>query len=157
MSPLSRRLTCAALLLLASRCGPPPPAPSATGPLTFFDSDAFDNQLATRLTGGPGPIQVTAAGAVSVNDMPKRLGAWLAAAADRGGQVVVVNSTSIDMATGKPRFIGGIVAAIGQAFVTAFITTIHEHALYGTIDGYDITLSVAPGSGKIETIYFTRR
>ena len=158
--PLSRRP--AILLALAALAGcaqpdPPPPPADPTRPLTFFDSDAFDSQLSVRLGAGATPVTVATAGPVTVNDMPKRLNTWLAAVADHGGAVDVVNSGNVDQDTGRPRFLESIIASLGQSLVMAVIGAVHDKQLYGPVQGYDVILEVAPASGRIDRLYFTRK
>ena len=143
------------LLLASAGCAADPP--QTQGNLTFFDSDSFDSQLSTRLGGENAQVTVATMGPVTLNDMPKRLNAWLAAVTDRGGQVVVVNAGNADPGSGRPRFLGAIIATIGQAFVEGMISMVRERRLYGPAKAYDATLVIAPDSGQIQQVYFTRK
>ncbi len=153
----SFRVTMYVLLLVCAGCTADTPPLQGQGGLTFFDSDSFDSQLSTRLGGENAQVTVATMGPVTLNDMPKRLNAWLAAVSDRGGQVVVVNAGNTDPGTGQPRFLGAIVATIGQAFVEGMIALVRERRLYGPAKAYDATLVIAPDSGQIQQVHFTRK
>lgn len=131
--------------------------PRGGGELTYFDSDAFDRQLANRLAATDNEVPVATAAPITLNEMPKRMNAWLAAVTDKGGQVVVVNTGNADPATGKPRFLGSIIASIGGSFVSSMIGYVRERRLYAPAAAYDATLVVSPATGQIEKVFFTRK
>lgn len=155
-----------ALLLLLAGCVTPAERaerrPAAPGePIVFFDSDIFDNELANGLSATPEKLAVKPAAPMTVNSVPPRLNAWMAAVQARGGRVQMVGR---DPAAPQQQQFVSLLLPIASAALSALLPDkqdilrfIKESRTYGQADGYDIRVFYVPGSGRIDDFVFERR
>lgn len=82
-------------LLLVSGCNSTPEKTQGElKNMSFMDTEEFDKNLSDSMSFNTDPITVTMIGAVSINQIPARLGKWFSAVRARDGRVDIV-STSI--------------------------------------------------------------
>ncbi len=155
-----------ALLLLIAGCESPTPlttstAPSGAADLVFFDSDAFDNQLSAALKSSQPQISLKPVGQVSVNAVPPRLNAWLAAAQQKGSSVsLVAKSSGTD---GKETQFIQFLAPIATVLFAAFLPGkddvqkyLREADLYAPLKQHVVFVDYEQSSGMIQQVRFTK-
>lgn len=120
---------------------------SEVADLLFYDGSSFDNDLAQNLAMGPDRATVRAA-AVTINDLPERLGKWLAAVRERGGEVEFKGCGE----TTTRGLVGELIDV--SMFAAAMM---HEKITYSTVVGYDAVVNYEQASGRIRHIDFVKR
>ena len=153
------------LVLLLAACAPtkmadaPPVDPSK--PIVFYDTAAFDTEVARTLAVTPDKISVQTVGPVTVNAVPPRLNAWMAAVQTRGGNV---NMIGRDPAAPQQQQFLSILLPIATAALAVFLPdkadirqALRDSEVYGKADRYDMNVYYVPSSGAISEVVFNRR
>ena len=154
----------AAMLVLAGCAAEPvadnrPVDPSR--PIAFIDSDVFDSDVARTLAVTPEKVTVKPVAPMTVNAVPPRLNAWMAAVQGRGGSVQMVgrgpNAQREQQYVGLPLPI--LVSALSAFFPDKSDVRqyMRESRTYARAEGYDMQVVYVPGTGAIDEIVFTRK
>lgn len=150
---------------------PAPPAPKAALSLpisrsggaivpeqkiVFFDSDAFDNNLAAVFKDRAEEVRVAFAGPTSVNALPKRMNVWLSEVQKSDGTVTAVDPNAAP-ASGATRGLG-----IGLIFdLIDFVTTLQSRqaaaARLALAHAYDARILYDSVTGNAREVVFVRR
>jgi hypothetical protein len=127
-------------------------------PIAFIDSDVFDNDVARTLAVTPDKVTVKPVAPMTVNAVPQRLNAWMAAVQGRGGNVRMVPRDP------DPAISRGLLLPILGTVISALIPDkadvrqhIRDSRTYARAEGYDMQVVYVPGTGAIEEIVFTRK
>ena len=118
----------------------------------FFDAYTFDKQLSADLRQEPSTVDVYLKAPASINDIPERLGKWLAMVEQYGGAVEARDET--DQQT-RGLITGGLSLVVGA--VTGLYQTIRDRALYGPVKRYNATVFYQGSDGRMTRIEFTRK
>jgi hypothetical protein len=118
--------------------------------VVFADLAVFDDDLSSRLRGGPEMLVVAFAGPTSINQMPPRVDRWLSAVHAGGG---AVEATPVSPDGIRTR--GVVSAAID--LVGRLVGAVREQTLYAPAAAYDAEVLYVPGTGQVREIRFTRR
>ena len=130
-------------------------------PIAFIDSDVFDNDVARTLSVTPDKVTVKPVAPMTVNAVPQRLNAWMAAVQGRGGNVQMVGRDP--SAAQQQQFVSVLLPILGAALSGLFPDKsdvrqhIRESRTYARAQGYDMQVVYVPGTGAIDEIVFTRK
>jgi hypothetical protein len=130
-------------------------------PIAFIDSDVFDNDVARTLAVAPEKVTVTTVSPMTVNALPPRLNAWMAAVQGRGGNVQMIGRDP--NAAQQQQFVSLLLPILSTALSGLFPDKadvrqyIRENRTYAHADGYDMQIVYVPGTGTIHEILFTRK
>jgi hypothetical protein len=130
-------------------------------PIAFLDSDTFDNDVARTLAVKPDSVVVKPAAPMTVNAVPPRLNAWMAAVQGRGGAVQMVGRDPA--APQQQQFLSILVPIAGAALAAIFPDRadvrqyMRDSRTYARAEGYDMKVLYVPGTGRIDEIVFARK
>ena len=131
-------------------------------PIAFIDSDVFDNDVARTLSVTPDRVTVKPVAPMTVNAVPQRLNAWMAAVQGRGGNVQMVGrdpSAAQQQHAHELLLLPILGAALSGLFPDKADVRQHirDSRTYARAEGYDMQVVYVPGTGAIDEIVFTRK
>jgi hypothetical protein len=163
----------ASVALLLDGCARPQPAQpgpvalskpiSATGgeilpkqKLVFFDSDAFDRQLAAMMKDRTTEVHVAFAGPTSINALPPRMNAWLNEVQKSDGQVTAVDPSAPPGGNGTRGFGIDLVFDLID-FLTGVENRQAEAERLAQAQAYDARVLYDSATGNAREVVFVRR
>lgn len=136
---------------------PPPPATSKakvveqSAGVTFMDIRGFDEDLSSGLREKYREVVVDVPAKFSLNDIPDRMGAWLARIKESGGKVQAEPLPK----PGQPQT-RGILGALIDIGVAAYEHMAKER-MYGTAEDYNVLMQYDQDTGQVKKVVFYHR
>jgi len=118
--------------------------------INFIDTGAFDTELSNSMTASVSTITVTTLSPVTVNQMPDRLGKWLAAIREKGGNV------DIEPKTKSVASVLGMLFSILSDYAPLILGNQQTNS-YEAASSYNAQIFYKPNSGEIKKIQFTKK
>lgn len=141
-------LYCLATILLLPACvAKQASKPEVIEPLTYFNSEVFDNRLSEALSGDPAEVEVLFPAPITLNTLPERLDRWLSKVDGYKGKVELVPVGPAD----KGLFSDAL------SFVATAYQYMKEKALYFPVRDYDAKIFYTRASGDVENVVFVRK
>lgn len=119
--------------------------------LNYFESRAFDSDLADALHAGVKQVTVTIPAPFAVDAVPERLDRWLYAVKDSGGRVVAEALPPKDTQIATRSILPLLLEVVIPLLAKAMETDIHDYA-----KGYNATLFFAPEDGRVQKLVFAK-
>jgi hypothetical protein len=126
----------------------PPKTPQELEQVTFTDTGTFDSDLTDSMSANIGTITITPLAAISINQVPERLGKWLGAVTENQGQVEM---------DPKPAENAKSLSLIFSLIPMAYDFWKNQIYTYGVAKNYNATIFYEPTTGMIKKIEFRQK